>query len=208
MQRCVIISASPKIDIDFLKQSISPNDFVICADGGYNYAQKAKVQPNLIVGDFDSSPKPANCGCEVISFPQKKDDTDTLCCVKLALEKGFNEIAIFGATGGRTDHSYANLCVLNFILKNGARGSLLDKKNSVYMISGGELAINNKRNCTFSIFPFGCESCTATLVGFEYPLENGTLTADFPIGVSNVVVEDNATVKISDGTALIMFSED
>lgn len=208
MERCVIISASPKIDIEFLRQNISPNDFVICADGGYNYALEAEISPDLIVGDFDSSSKPENFDCEVIALPREKDDTDTLYCVRLALRRGFKEIAIFGATGGRTDHGYANLCVLNYILKNGASGVLLDKKNSVYMLSRGKLEINNKKNCTFSIFPFGCESCTASLFGFEYPLENGTLTADFPIGVSNVVARDTATVVISDGTALIMFSED
>ena len=54
MSRCVIICASPYNQPEFIKNSISPNDYIICADGGFDTALKAGITPHLIIGDFDS----------------------------------------------------------------------------------------------------------------------------------------------------------
>ena len=43
-----------------------------------------------------------------------------------------------------------------------------------------------------------------TLKGLKYPLENGSLTCDFPLGVSNHYTGVQATVSVKDGTLLIL----
>lgn len=208
MKRCIIISSSPEIEISFLKQKIKSNDFIICADGGYKYAYEAGLIPNIIIGDFDSAELPRNCPSEIMWLPTKKDDTDTFRCVKEALHRGFDEILIFGGTGGRMDHTYANMSVLYYISSNGAKGMLLDAKNSVFMLSKEELNIEGRKGERFSIFPFGCEKCTVTLKGFEYTLDGGILYAGEPVGISNVITDNSARVEVLSGTAAVIFSKD
>lgn len=208
MSRCIIISSSPKIEIPFLLKNIRSDDFIICADGGYKYAEKANITPNIIIGDFDSAEMPERINAEVMKLPTKKDDTDTFSCVKEALNRNFDEIIIFGGTGGRIDHTYANISVLSYIRNHNARGTLIDESNSLTIISYEEMLIEGKLGERFSIFPFGCESCVVTLSGFEYSLEKGTLYADKPIGISNVITENIARVKIHKGSAVIIFSKE
>lgn len=208
MGRCVIISSSPKIEIPFLLREISSDDFIICADGGYKHAEKAGLEPNVIIGDFDSAEVPANINAEVIKLPVKKDDTDTFSCVKEALRRGFDEIIIFGGTGGRMDHTYANISVLSYIRSHNAKGKLVDENNSLMLVSNEEILIEDKCGERFSIFPFGCENCVVTLSGFEYELENSRIFAEIPIGISNVITADTAQVKVYEGSAVIIFSKE
>lgn len=208
MKRCIIISSSPDIEISFLKENINSSDFIICADGGYKYAYQAELVPNIIIGDFDSAELPRNCPAEIMWLPIKKDDTDTFYCVKEALRRGFDDILIFGGTGGRIDHTYANISVLCYINSYGAKGTLIDTKNSVTILSNEELRIEGRVGEIFSIFAFGCDKCMVTLEGFEYTLNNGILFANEPIGISNVITEDSARVVVSDGTAVVIFSKD
>lgn len=208
MNRCIIISSSPELDISFLAQSVKSNDFIICADGGYRYAYAASLVPNIIIGDFDSAEPPESCASEIMVLPVKKDDTDTFRCVKEALVRGFDDIVIFGGIGGRLDHTYANMSVLYYIISHGARGTLLDTKNEICMLSEAEMNIDGRSGELFSIFPFGCESCVVTLTGFEYTLERGTLNIGSPVGISNVITSDRAVVKVLSGTSAIIFSKD
>ncbi len=53
--RCVIISASPELDSEFLKTKINSDDYIICADGGADKLIPIGIVPDLIIGDFDSS---------------------------------------------------------------------------------------------------------------------------------------------------------
>lgn len=208
MSRCVIISSSPKIEISFLRDEVLSDDFIICADGGYKHAEKAGLVPNIIIGDFDSAEVPSNTNATILKLPIKKDDTDTFSCVKEALSRGFDEIIIFGGTGGRMDHTYANISVLSYIRSHNARGTLIDESNSLMIISDEEMLIENKCGERFSIFAFGCESCVVTLSGFEYELEKGRLFAEIPLGISNVITADTAQVKIDEGSAVIIFSKE
>lgn len=208
MSRCVIISSSPKIEIPFLVENVRPDDFIICADGGYKHAEKANLTPNIIIGDFDSAEVPLNPNAEVLKLPKKKDDTDTFRCVKEALKQNFDEIVIFGGTGGRMDHTYANISVLSYIHSHGAKGILIDESNLLTIISNEEMLIEDKLGERFSIFPFGCESCVVTLSGFEYNLERGRLLVDEPIGISNIITENTARVRIYEGSAVIIFSKE
>ena len=128
--------------------------------------------------------------------------------VKEALSRGFDEIIIFGGTGGRMDHTYANISVLSYIRSHNARGMLIDESNSLMIISDEEMLIENKCGERFSIFAFGCESCVVTLSGFEYELEKGRLFAEIPLGISNVITADTARVKIDEGSAVIIFSKE
>ena len=89
--KCIIVSGAPDDDYDFLKEKLKKESYIIAADSGYLKCIKVNVIPDLIIGDFDSSPIP-DVDTEIIRLPAEKDDTDTFYCVKKAIELGFKEI--------------------------------------------------------------------------------------------------------------------
>ena len=72
MPRCVIIGAGP-VDPE-QKELFLPGDYVIACDAGYRNAAALGVAPDLIVGDFDSAPRPE--AGNLVVLPAEKDDTD------------------------------------------------------------------------------------------------------------------------------------
>ena len=53
--RTVIIGNGNIKDYEYIKGKIRDTDFIICADGGYNHAQKMGITPDVLLGDFDSA---------------------------------------------------------------------------------------------------------------------------------------------------------
>ena len=135
--RCVIISGSPDTNSDFLSEVIKPDDYVICADRGCDFAKQAGITPNLVVGDFDSEPNVLFPNTKTVRLIPEKDDTDTMHSVGLALDKNFDTIVILGALGGRFDHSFANVAVLSYIHGHGRRGVLLSENEKIEFLSVG-----------------------------------------------------------------------
>lgn len=192
-----------EIDPKILNQ-ISKDDFIICADKGYEFALKNKITPNLIVGDFDSAPFPNNAECEIIKLPVKKDDTDLNFAVKVALEKGFKSFFICGVTGGRLDQTAATIFTMNYILKSGAEVSVQDLGVNLYITNATLLLRKPDFDCHLSVFPIGDIANGVSISGALYSLNNATLKNDFPLGVSNEFVDDTVKVTVNEGTLLIM----
>lgn len=206
MKKCIIISAAPYSDISFYKDKISDDDFIICADAGFVYAQNAGITPDLIVGDFDSSTVP-DTDIETIILPVHKDDTDTLYAVREGIKRGFTDFVFLAAVGGREDHTFANYSILLYLKHHDCCGEFLTEKSRILLLENEQFTIENQKDKTFSIFPFACKRCGVSLRGFYYPLTSYTITAEFPLGVSNVITSDEAIVNVSGGTAIIYITD-
>lgn len=75
------------------------------------------VEPDLLLGDYDSAPRP-EAGAKTVFLPAEKDDTDTYYAARKALELGATDVVIVGGLGGaRLDHTLANLQTLVFFGK-------------------------------------------------------------------------------------------
>ena len=71
---CYIFGAG---DFDGLEERPGAEDYVIAADGGYTACRRAGVEPQLLLGDFDSLAEvPALPHVERV--PVEKDDTDMM----------------------------------------------------------------------------------------------------------------------------------
>lgn len=204
--RCVIISGSPETNPVFIKQAVKPDDYVICADRGYEFASLAGIEPNLIVGDFDSYKEKISVPCEIVKLNPHKDDTDTIYSIDLAFEKGFTDFLLLGALGGRTDHTFANITALLYIADKGGRGVLLSEKERIELLKKGEYFYEEYCGKTFSLFPFGCDSVCVSYKGVEYPLERYTLKSSVPLGISNVFTSEKSEIKIYDGNAILIIN--
>ena len=150
--RCLLICGSPDCNSDFIKTQYKDGDFVVCADKGYEFCKNADITPDLIIGDFDSCQIDLPQDVKTIKLNPVKDDTDTLSCIKKALEYGCNEFLILGALGGRIDHTYANLSLLKFLEKNNTPAQIKTDNELIVLISNGEYTACDVLDKTFSVF--------------------------------------------------------
>jgi peptide deformylase len=87
--------------------------------------------------------------------------------------------------------------------ENGKKIWMTDNRNSVTMISGGEITIKKKEGCKLSLLSFSGECRGVSAKGVKYPLENAVLRSDFPIGASNEFVGETALITCLSGQLLI-----
>ena len=87
--------------------------FIAAADSGLLAAKRAGCLPNLIIGDMDSLPNGGLVAgegqAEVIRLESAKDLSDTEAALRLLRMRGFSDITLVGAGGGRLDHLIAVL---------------------------------------------------------------------------------------------------
>ena len=203
MKTCVIFCAGA---FDHLQEPIQKDDYIIAADGGLLHTQALAVQPDHILGDFDSLGYIPQ-GAQV--FPVEKDDTDAMLAVRHGLEAGCGRFLLYGSLDGpRLDHTVANFQTLQFLADRGCQGYLLGKTQTVTVLKNGTLRFSADAQGVISVFCMGADAKGVTLRGLQYPLENGTLTAGFPLGVSNHFLQQPAEISVRDGSLLLIFDRE
>ena len=198
---CYIIGAGEDCGLDFVPRA---EDLLIAADQGYARAKQAGLQPDLIVGDFDS------LGCvpeekNVVVLPTVKDVTDTWAAVELGKARGYRSFRLYGCTGGRVDHTLANLQTLAALAKEGMTGVLVDRTQILTALSCGTMEFGPEKTGFLSVFSYSERCRGVTLRGLKYELENAELTSFFPLGVSNEFVGKQACVTVGEGVAILVF---
>ena len=204
MGRCILFCGRPVEEADLLGLVREAGDLVIGADGGYLTARRLGFQPDLILGDFDSAPMPEATG-NVEVHPAHKDETDCVLGVDAGLERGFTDFIILGGTGGRLDHTVANLQTLGYLADRGARGELRDRDCWARVIRDETITLPRGaflgEGAYLSLFALG-GGCQVTETGVEYPLDRYPLRPFYPLGVSNHIL-DTACITAR-GTLLVM----
>jgi len=185
-------------------KTIKKEDYVIAADGGYAHCKKLNIVPDILIGDFDSLAEKPDIE-NVIQLKPEKDDTDMMVAVKYGLEKGYKTFYIYGGTGGRFDHTLANLQTLVYISKQGATGFLMGKQNTTTAITNSEISFDKSMEGFVSVFSHNAITTGVNIVGLKYPLKNKTLTNDLPLGVSNEFSEKKSTISAQNGTLIIIY---
>ena len=201
---CLIITGAPQC---FIPPAVKNAEYVIACDQGYGHAVNAGVVPDLVAGDFDSWPGPIAPGIDVIRANPVKDDTDTLMAVKTALAKGYDNLVICGALGGRIDHELANVSLCGYAAERGARCTLLDQHHQIFAFQNGTVRVSRGRWTKISVFAMDRTVQGVTFSGLRYPLADAELTNTFPLGVSNEFITDKAEITVKKGMLLIILSD-
>lgn len=202
---CCIFAGSPESGIPCLPP---PEDaFLLCADSGLRHCEALGLQPDLVLGDFDSLGSIPDAFPH-ITAPVEKDDTDTMLAARYAISHGCSEVRIYGAFGGRFDHTFANLQTLRFLHENGVQGMLIGTNDIAALQGCGTVRYPKRKGFLFSVFAFTEECIGVTLCGTYYPLEDAVLTPAFPIGVSNRITDAFAEVTCKSGILLTVYSKE
>lgn len=200
-KRCIIVGAG-----ECYGKPTQPDagDLVIAADGGLVTLNMEKIVPDYIIGDFDSLghvPDAEN----VIKLNCVKDTTDMFEAVKLGLEKGCNEFLIYGGTGGRTEHTLANIQTAVYLSKRGRSCYIFDRKRVITALTNGTAEFSDGFCGFISAFAADTSAGGVTEIGMKYSLDDAEITNDYPIGVSNEFTGKKSAISVKSGTLVIVF---
>lgn len=194
---------------------IKPGDRLIGADHGAWFLVENGRVPDLSIGDFDSvdadqlrliaEASRAFTGCD----PVDKNYTDTEMAVMTALEEAPSSIVLLGVLGTRFDHSLANVHLLVKCAEQGVPCRIVDAHNEVALVQPDRpLTVAKSRFANVSLLPLTSRVTGITLSGFQYPLEEATLTMGQSLGISNVLIGSEGTVATKSGLLLVIQSVD
>ena len=211
----------------------APGDLVIAADGGLTYLEQHGLVPDLVVGDFDSLTEKPSSNLKTVVLPKVKDDTDMVAALREGHNRGYCIFHIYGGTGGRLDHTLANIQCIADLAQKGCKGYLFDCDTVITAIHNSTAVQNNSkpntaiRNDNKSItviyndngkitFPATArgtvsvfahtEVCTGVYErGLKYPLTDATLHNTYPLGVSNEFTGVNSEISVRKGTLIVFY---
>ena len=184
-------------------------DLVVAVDAGAAWLKSVGIRPAALVGDLDSvDPELVRSleadGVVIERHPTAKDHSDTELAIAFAREAGADQITVLGAFGGsRLDHEIANLLLLS---APGADGLALARGASrvTSLRSGYERELAGGPGSLVSLFPIGGDAGGVTTAGLAYPLRDESLLLGSSRGLSNVIVAAPASVRLREGTLLIV----
>lgn len=210
MRRCVIIPAWAPDGIRDIVE-LMQDDFIACADGGYDLCRRENILPHVLVGDFDSLgevPREFPPGCRIVRVPREKNETDTFLCLRQGIEAGCRSFVMAGGIGGRLDHTLAHLQILAYASQQGMEMWIMDRDNRVTMMEPGEVRVPRAEGFKLSVLAYSERCLGVTLKNVKYPLDEAELTQNFPLGISNEFAGGEALVRLREGRLLLLLSRD
>lgn len=210
------LAAGGAVDFDFTLQYCKDIkfDLMIGIDGGARFFYEADLAPDLLVGDFDSLDpmilrRFQEQKVETLQFNPIKDETDTQLALATAMDRGCQEIYLFGATGTRLDHVIANIQILAQAVRRGVKAWLLDPHNRIHLVDREETIRKSEQFGSYvSFFPLTTTVTGLTLKGFAYPLADAVIYSDKSLTVSNEIADETAFISYKEGLLLMMESKD
>ncbi len=148
---------------------------------------------------------------ELQTFPPEKDETDMELAISWAIKQRPEKIRIFGATGGRLDHFFANIQLLfkPMAFHNTVPMEIIDRQNIISLIQAGTHIIERNDEYKYiSFIPFHGEVEGLTLIGFKYPLTLRHIPIHSTLCISNELISDIGTISFSEGILMVIRSRD
>lgn len=175
-----------------------------------------QIKPISAVGDFDSVSEQEldqiREAIDVYPVKKEKDDTDLALAVNLAVEMGYTEIEIYGATGGRLDHYMGAIQILTKpeFLKQDFKISLIDQQNHISVLKPGKHEIFRVADMTYVSFVPLNTGIRIKLDELKYELPFTTLNQGSTLTISNEFKEglERGFVQVELGNVLIIQSKD
>ncbi len=193
---CHIVGAVPA-DFNIVKKN---GDIIIAADGGLDSLLKARIYPDVFLGDMDSvQAEAAPKHTEIIKLPVEKDDTDTALAVEYALGLGYTEFMIYGCIGGGFDHTLGNMAVLKGLAKRGYTALFIDGEHGITAFSESSIKFGVEASGRLSVFSFTDECMGVDIKGLKYETDKIVLPSDVTLGIGNEFNGNEAEVSVKSG---------
>lgn len=196
------------MDQEFYRPKLKDYDRLVCADGGLNHAFNLGIVPQVVIGDFDSTPAKIlsyyrEKGCKIIKHPIIKDKTDTELALDYAIDQNPSSIDILAGLGTRLDHSLANVHLLKKTLDRKIPTRIITENSDVMLIDS-QIQLQGEMGDGVSLLPLTSAVTGVFATGLAYPLVNGVFTIGKPYGVSNYMIQTRVDIKIASGLLLVI----
>ena len=186
---------------------------IFCTDGAYCYLSQY-LMPDVLIADFDtlSREEVDSEKVEIITFGTEKDYTDGFLAIKIIAERGYNDVDIYGAYGGRPDMAESNYFLLVYALSKGVKARFCGKMQTYLCTDSFNKSL--PKGSTVSVVPFSDELHILYTKGLKYALAGYTMkkidgvdSSDYIMGVSNESIEDRVEIAFGSGYALVFVKE-
>ena len=173
---------------------------LIAVDGGLVVCDYAKLEPDLILGDFDSAPphllEKYSHIPQVLTPDQNKSDLEKT--VEYLFNFPIGSLTVCGALGKRIDHTLLNIELL------------CRYPGKMKFESENEQCFALQKSCelicrvgqTLSLIPISSQVTGIITNGLKWELKKDTLNKDF-MGISNVCLQEKITIKHEEGDLLV-----
>ena len=201
-RRAVIIAGGEISCYERICSFLRPDDYFVFCDSGLYHKEKLGVDPDLIIGDFDSHPN-YDSSIEKIVLPEEKDDTDSMSGVKVALSRGFKDFLLLGMTGRRMDHTLCNLYILDYIKNRGGKALLVDDWSEMEVVGKDKVFISDTY-AYFSLIAWKGKCEGVNIENAAYPLKNAEVNPEYQYCVSNEPKKGGSIVSVDKGSLLLI----
>ncbi|MDE7206616.1 MAG: thiamine diphosphokinase [Lachnospiraceae bacterium] len=198
---CYVVGAGGNYGLDFAPDS---NDCVIAADAGFQVLEQIGIKIDMVIGDFDTLNR-VPIHPNVIVLNKEKDTTDMLSAVREGIKMGYEVFHIYCGTGGRVEHTIANMQLLTELSQSGKHGYLFGKDYVITAITNETVSFSKEAVGFVSVFSHSDQAEGVFLKGLKYELDNAVLSNNYPLGVSNEFIGEKSRISVKNGTLMLVF---
>jgi thiamine pyrophosphokinase len=208
MQRIIIFANGDLPNLNKTRELLRFDDFIICADGGTRHALALDLTPSLVIGDMDSIQQDQwqaleKAGVPIELFPRDKNETDLELAINRAIEYEPQQIVIVAALGGRLDQTLGNIALLTSLQLVTFDVRLDDGVEEMFFCRN-QVRVDGRSGDIVSLIPWGNPVHGVQTQGLKWPLNNETLHPDKTRGISNEMLGETASIRISSGNLFVI----
>jgi len=186
--------------------SFKKENLTIAVDGGIRHLAGLDIVPDIIIGDLDSVGADQLRWCRehnvvIKQYPPEKNETDFELALEYAITHGAGKIIVFGALGGRIDHTIANISLISSSRYEGKDITIIAAGEEITFIHSKSI-VSGKAGDLISLLPWGKKADGVTTTNLKYVLQDETLYPDRSRGMSNVMMADDAIIECRKGKLL------
>ena len=180
----------------------------VAADGGYAFFRKAGLTPDILIGDFDSLrriPRNLPRRTKVLSFPERKNKTDSHLALDYCLDRGLRNIDIVSPNTTEIDHFLGNVMLLSHAHEAKTRAGrvrLINRRYEIELIENDSRTFTNGVGDTVSVLPLS-KTIRLTCRGTNYDVTDTGIGLGHSMGLRNRLARKRAVITVA-GRALLI----
>lgn len=201
MTTCALVGAA-EFNADHFQEMDAQGafDYVIAVDGGLKHLESIGRSADMALGDFDSLGYVPE-GMRVARFSAKKSKSDMELGLERARNMRYEDLFVYGALGGRLDHTFANLQLFAKYSERGAFVNAIGVTEAVTFVSGPDtFEMPAQESGTISVFSMTDESRGVFERGLAYELDDAVLSNRTSLGLSNEFIGEPVLIGVEQGT--------
>lgn len=197
----IVLNGNLSENYKLYNERINSKEFIIACNGGYYNCKKLNIEPNLIIGDFDSI-NDLDFDNKIV-FPKEKDKSDSEIAVDYVIENSYNEIEFWGAIGNRLDHTIFNVSLLYKIYKNNCKGLIFHPPFYIFLIDR-DYKFQKKESGLVSFYPLTLEIKNLRIKNLKYELNGEDIYFGSTITLSNEFIGKEGKIEFDKGLVLVI----